>query len=93
VCTRLKTEHNVEVSYHISVHEDDFALIDNAGVWPQGVLITPFYERLNPDQIYSSEYSRSSRPHSPVSHDPLVLPCVPSDISGGACPGGAVALA
>jgi len=75
------------------VHEDDFPLIDNTGVWPWDVLITPFHGRLNPDQIYSSEYSRSSRPHSPASHDPLVLPFVPSDISGGACGGGAVALA
>jgi len=72
------------VSYHVSVHEDDFPLTDNTGVWPQGVLITPFYGRLNPDQICSSEYSRSSRLHFPASHDPLVLPCVPSDISGGA---------
>lgn len=72
------------MSYHISVHEDDCPLIDNTGVWPQDVLITPFYGRLNPDQIYSSEYSRSSRPHSPASHDPLVLPCVPFDVSGRA---------
>jgi len=62
-------------------------------VWPQGVLITPFYERFNPDQIYSSEYSRSSRPHSPASHAPLVLPFVPFDIPFAACTGGAVALA
>lgn len=72
------------MSYHILVHEDDFPLIDNTGVWPWDVLITPFHGRLNPDQIYSSENSTPSRPHSPGSRGPPVPPCFPLIILIGA---------
>jgi hypothetical protein len=34
VCTRLKAKYNTHASFHISVHEDDFPLINNTGVWP-----------------------------------------------------------
>jgi len=47
-------------------------------------LIAHFYGRLNPDQIYSSENSTSSRCHSPGSRDPPVPPCVSSDNCDGA---------
>jgi hypothetical protein len=82
VCTRLKTKHNTYASFHILVQEDDFSLINNAGVWPQGALIAPFYERLNPDQIYSTENCSSIR-----SHSSQVPPCVPADNSDGDCGG------
>jgi hypothetical protein len=52
------------------------------GLWC--VLIAHFYGTINPDQIYFSENSTSSRPHSPGSRDPPVPPCVPSDNSDGA---------
>jgi hypothetical protein len=42
-CTRLKTRHNSYASFHISVEEDDFHLINYTGVWPNGCLITPYY--------------------------------------------------
>jgi hypothetical protein len=45
--------------------EDDFHLINNTGVWPNGCLIAPYYGRLNPDQIYTTETSATSRPPSP----------------------------
>jgi hypothetical protein len=51
-CTRLKTKFNSYASFHISVNEDDFPLINNTSVWPSGCLIAPFYGRLNADQIY-----------------------------------------
>jgi hypothetical protein len=51
-CTRLKTKFNSYASFHISVNEDDFPLINNTGVWPNDCLIAPFYGRLNDDQIY-----------------------------------------
>jgi hypothetical protein len=31
-CTRLKTKHNSYASFHVSVVEDDFHLINNTGV-------------------------------------------------------------
>jgi len=34
VCTRPKTKHGTYESFHILVHEEDFPLINNAGVWP-----------------------------------------------------------
>jgi hypothetical protein len=64
-CTRLKTKFNSYASFHISVAEDDFHLINNTGVWPSGCLIAPYYGRLSPDQIYSSPTFDSSRPPSP----------------------------
>jgi hypothetical protein len=36
VCTKLKTKLNSYSSFHISVTEDEFALITNIGVWPSG---------------------------------------------------------
>jgi hypothetical protein len=50
-CTRLETKFNSYASFHFSVNED-FPLINNTGVWPNGCLIAPFYGRLNADQIY-----------------------------------------
>jgi hypothetical protein len=64
-CTRLKTKYNSYASFHVSVTEDDFHLINNTGVWPNGCLITPYYGRLNPDQIYSVDIPATSRPASP----------------------------
>jgi hypothetical protein len=52
-CTRLKTKFNTYSSFHVSVLEDEFPLINNTGVWPTGCLIAPFYGRLTPDQVYA----------------------------------------
>jgi hypothetical protein len=65
VCTNLKTRYNSYASFHVSVTEDDFPLIHNTGVWPDGCLIAPFYGRLNPDQIFNSNAHASCRPPSP----------------------------
>jgi hypothetical protein len=55
VCTRLKTKFNTYASFHVLVNEDDFPLVNNIVVWPNGCLIAPFFGRLSPDQIYSSD--------------------------------------
>jgi hypothetical protein len=55
VCTRLKTKCNSYASFHISVAEDEFPLIDDTGVWPSGCLIAPYYGKLTPDQIFTPE--------------------------------------
>jgi hypothetical protein len=52
-CTRLKTKFSTYASFHVSVLEDEFPLINNTGVWPAGCLIAPFYGKLTPDMIYS----------------------------------------
>ena len=64
-CTRLKTKHSSYASFHVSVPEDDFSLINNAGVWPNGCLIAPYYGRLSPDQIFKFEEPATARPPSP----------------------------
>jgi hypothetical protein len=51
-CTRLKTKFNFYASFHISVTEDGFSLINDVGVWPSGCLIAPYYGKLTPDQVY-----------------------------------------
>jgi hypothetical protein len=38
----------------VFVIEDEFPLINNTGVSPTGCLIAPFYDKLTPDQVYSS---------------------------------------
>jgi hypothetical protein len=43
VCTRLTTKFNIYASFHVSVTEEDFPLINNVGVWPDGCLVAPFY--------------------------------------------------
>jgi hypothetical protein len=53
VCTRLKTKFSTYASFHVSVLEDEFPLINNTGIWPAGCVIDPFYGKLTPDQIYS----------------------------------------
>jgi hypothetical protein len=81
VCTRLKTKHDSYASFHVSLPEGDFHLINNTGVWPNGCLIAPYYGRLSPDQIYTAEASDNSRgcssdagslpPPSPSPLDPV----------------------
>jgi hypothetical protein len=53
VCTRLKTKFNTYASFHISVAQDEFPLINDSGVWPTGCLIAPYYGRLMPDQVFT----------------------------------------
>jgi hypothetical protein len=53
--TGLKTKVNIYVSFHVPVSENDFPLICNTGVCPNGCLIAQFYGRLNADQIYSPD--------------------------------------
>jgi hypothetical protein len=66
VCTRLKTKFNAYESFHISVDEEDFPLINNTGVWPSGCLIAPFYGKLTSDHVYSSS--------TPLTSVPAVVP-------------------
>lgn len=42
-------------SFHVLVNEEDFSLINNTGIWPNGCLIASFFGRLNLEQIYSPE--------------------------------------
>jgi hypothetical protein len=82
-CTRLRTKYNSYASFHVSVPEDDFQLINNTEVWPNGCLIAPFYGRLNPDQIYSDQTQSTSRPPSPVAGAPRPPAPLPLDPPGG----------
>ena len=68
VCTRLKTKFNTYASFHVSVAEEDFPLINNVGVWPDGCLIAPYYGRLTPEQIFTIT--------NPISSDPSVQSAV-----------------
>jgi hypothetical protein len=53
VCTKLKTKFNSYSSFHISATEDEFALINNIGVWPSGCLNAPYYGKLTPDHTFT----------------------------------------
>jgi hypothetical protein len=48
------------------------SLINNAGVWPDGCRIAPFYGRLNPEQVFFSVNSASGDPS--VQSDLLIKP-------------------
>jgi hypothetical protein len=69
VCTRLKTKFNTYASFHVSVIEDDFPLLNNTAFWPTGCLIAPFYGKLTPDQVYSSSTPVSGERAPPVASD------------------------
>jgi hypothetical protein len=62
VCTRLKTKFNSYSSFHISVMEDEFSLINKTGVWPSACLITPYYGKLMPDQIFTPSTPEAGAP-------------------------------
>jgi len=53
-CCKLKTKFNSYSSFHVSVEEADFNLVNNVGVWPRGCLIAPFYGPLLPEQRFSN---------------------------------------
>jgi hypothetical protein len=75
-CTRLKTKHNSYASFHVPVEEDDFHLVYNTGVRPNGCLTAPYYGRLSPNQIYTAEAPATSRPPAPGARSlrPPLLP-------------------
>jgi hypothetical protein len=62
VCTKLRTKFNSYSSFHISVTEDEFALIKNIGVWPSGCVIAPYYSKLTPDQIFTPSTPEAGAP-------------------------------
>jgi hypothetical protein len=92
-CTRLKTKFNSYASFHISVVQDDFHLINNTSVWPSGCLIALYYGRLHPDRIYSA-ISASSCPPSPGAGVSTLEPkgCLANSNSDGPQEDGAAAL-
>ncbi|XP_033610480.1 uncharacterized protein LOC111872200 [Cryptotermes secundus] len=59
VCTRLRTKFNTYASFHITVTEDEFSLINDVGVWPSGCLIAPYYGKLAPDQVFTPSTSEA----------------------------------
>jgi hypothetical protein len=66
-CTRLKTKFNSYASFHVSVTEDEFSLINDVSVWPSGVIIAPYYGKLEPNQVYTPV-----APEAGVSAAPIV---------------------
>jgi hypothetical protein len=55
----------MHASIHISVKEDDCIFIHSTGVLPDGGLIAPMYEHLNPDRMFCSDSYVTARPSSP----------------------------
>jgi hypothetical protein len=66
VCNKLKTECNSYSSFHISVTEDEFSVINNTGVWPSGCLIAPYYDKLTPDQMFTPSTPEAGAPVSSI---------------------------
>nr|CAD7585550.1 unnamed protein product [Timema genevievae] len=62
VCSKLKTKFNSYSSFHISVKEDDFPMINISDIWPSGCLIAPYYGKLLPEQIVCEESPCVSAP-------------------------------
>jgi hypothetical protein len=52
VWIRLETKFNTYSSFHVSVIDDEFPLINDIDVWPTGCLIAPSYGKLTPHQVY-----------------------------------------
>jgi hypothetical protein len=66
VCTKLKTKFNSCSSFHISVKEDEFPIINNTGVWPSGYLFVPYYGKLTPDKIFTSSTPEAGAPAAAI---------------------------
>jgi hypothetical protein len=62
VYTKLKTKFNSYSSFHISVTDDEFALINNISVWPSGCLIASYYGKLTPDQTFTPSTPEAGAP-------------------------------
>jgi hypothetical protein len=69
ISIRFKTEFNIYATFHISVIEDEFSLINNTGVWPAGCLLALLYGNLTPDQMYSSSTFVTADTVLPVGFD------------------------
>jgi hypothetical protein len=93
-CTKLKTKFNSYSSFHVSVTEDDFPLVNESGAWPTSWLIAPFYGQLSPEQVYALECLDKSIETqalaSPSRPNYTPKPTVPTDTiradGGGPCP-------
>lgn len=46
-CTKLKTKFSSYNSFHIEVEDSSFPAINDPNVWPEGILIAPFFGKLN----------------------------------------------
>jgi hypothetical protein len=55
LCTSLKTHFNSYASFLVSFNEEGFPSHNNRGVWSDGCLIAPFYEKLNSVHICFTE--------------------------------------
>jgi hypothetical protein len=67
VCTKLKTKFNsYSSSFHISVMEDEYSLINITGAWPSGCLIAPYYGKLTPDQIFTPSTPEAGAPAAAI---------------------------
>ncbi|PNF20345.1 hypothetical protein B7P43_G12886 [Cryptotermes secundus] len=81
VCTKLKTKFNSYSSFHISVLEDEFSLINSTGVWPSGCLIAPYYGKPTADQIFTASTPEAAAPAAAVK--PAANPADNNGANGG----------
>ncbi|KAI5696424.1 hypothetical protein M8J75_014799 [Diaphorina citri] len=53
--TRLKTKNNIDTyaSFHITVPEDKFQIVNSTVVWPEGILFKPFLGPLTKEKMFS----------------------------------------
>jgi hypothetical protein len=65
VCIKLRTKFNSYSFFHISVMEDEFAVI-NTGVWSSGCFIAPYYGKLTPDQIFTPSTPEAGAPAAAI---------------------------
>jgi hypothetical protein len=67
VCTRLlKIKIKNYETFHVSIIEHEFSLINNTDVCLVGYLIAPFYDELTPSQVFSSIHFTGVVQFSPV---------------------------
>ena len=50
-CTKLRTKYDSYSSFHVEVTESDFQTISNPNVWPNGIMIGPFYGKLRDSSV------------------------------------------
>lgn len=59
-CTRVKAKYSDYSSFHVCVNVNEYERLNNTDCWPEGALVLPFYGKLLPSQVYSTEDETST---------------------------------
>lgn len=57
-CVRLKNKFEMYISFFLEFSATDFQKVRDPNIWPEGILIAPFYGELKEESIYNISCNR-----------------------------------